>query len=89
MVASAPAPAVASPRARMTGEAGDAAVKGARRMYFEGRWYDGGVYDRYRMAAGATVTGPAAIEERESTVVVGPGERARVDEHANVVIELG
>ncbi len=31
------------------------------------------VYDRYRLALGATFTGPAIVEERESTVVVGPG----------------
>jgi hypothetical protein len=32
--------------------------------------------------------GPAIIEERESTVVVGPGARVEVDTYQNAVIWL-
>jgi N-methylhydantoinase A/oxoprolinase/acetone carboxylase beta subunit len=32
--------------------------------------------------------GPVIIEERESTVVVGPGARVEVDVYQNVVISL-
>ena len=35
------------------------------------------VYDRYRLGPGATFDGPAIVEERESTVVVGPECRRR------------
>ena len=31
------------------------------------------VYDRYRLGPGFTLTGPAVVEEKESTLVVGPG----------------
>ena len=31
------------------------------------------VYDRYRLGPGATLQGPAIVEERESTTVIGPG----------------
>ncbi|MFP6688414.1 MAG: hypothetical protein VCD31_03700 [Alphaproteobacteria bacterium] len=41
------------------------------------------------MAPGMEIAGPALIEERESTCVIGPGERARVDERRNLVAELG
>jgi len=46
------------------------------------------VYDRYKLAPGATFVGPAIVEERESTVVIGPGGRARVDELRNLRVEL-
>jgi N-methylhydantoinase A len=66
------------------------ARRGERRVLFEGHgWQTCSVYDRYALAAGATFSGPALIEERESTCVVGPGAQVRVDEMKNLVIELG
>ena len=67
------------------------ALKGTRRVYHpEWREYrNTPVYDRYRLAPGATFVGPAIVEERESTVVIGPGGRARVDDFLNLVVELG
>jgi N-methylhydantoinase A len=44
------------------------------------------VYDRYPLCPGATFDGPAVIEERESTVVLGPGCRAEVDGARNLVV---
>jgi N-methylhydantoinase A len=38
------------------------------------------IYDRYRLMAGAEFSGPAIVEERESTVIVDERARARVDE---------
>jgi N-methylhydantoinase A len=46
------------------------------------------VYDRYRLAPGAIFSGPAIVEERESTVVVGPRGRITVDEFRNVRVDL-
>jgi N-methylhydantoinase A len=46
------------------------------------------VYDRYALAAGARVEGPAIVEERESTTVLPPGAAATVDEYASLVAEL-
>jgi N-methylhydantoinase A len=46
------------------------------------------VYDRYRLTPGAVLQGPAIIEERESTVVVGPGAGVEVDAYRNVVVWL-
>jgi len=46
------------------------------------------VFDRYKLSAGAHFTGPAIIEERESTVVVGQDTSARVDAHGFLWIEL-
>jgi N-methylhydantoinase A len=47
------------------------------------------VYDRYRLPPGARLDGPAIVEERESTIVVGPRGRAEVDAAGNLVIAIG
>jgi N-methylhydantoinase A len=46
------------------------------------------VHDRYALAPGETLDGPAIVEERESTVVVPPAGRCRVDAHGSLVIDL-
>jgi N-methylhydantoinase A len=43
---------------------------------------------RYALAPGSTLDGPALLQERESTCVIGPGERVRIDEAYNVIAEL-
>jgi N-methylhydantoinase A len=65
--------------------------KGSREAYFAeaGGYTATPVLDRYALGPGATFEGPAIVEERESTLVVGPGARAHVDEHLNVIVEPG
>ena len=47
-------------------------------MYFDDAYVETPIYDRYRMGPGTQIDGPAIVEERESTTVVGPGaDRAR------------
>ena len=46
------------------------------------------VFDRYRLKPGTEIAGPAVVEERESTIVIGPSGRARVDEQLNVILDL-
>jgi N-methylhydantoinase A len=69
---------------------GGKALKGKRRAYFPERdgYVDTPVYDRYALGPGATFSGPAIVEERESTLIVGARGRGRVDEHSNVVVEF-
>ena len=69
----------------------DAARKGERPAFFpsEGGFVSTPVYDRYRLAPGSTMTGPAIIEERESTAIIGPGGRVRVDDGLNILVALG
>ena len=45
------------------------------------------VYDRYKLAPGAIFVGPAIVEERESTVVIGPGGRCTIDELRNLRVD--
>jgi N-methylhydantoinase A len=66
-------------------------AKGTRPAYFpEARGYvDTPVYDRYALTPGAAFTGPAIIEERESTTVAGPGARVSVDSRLTLILEPG
>jgi N-methylhydantoinase A len=66
------------------------ARKGSRPAYFpecEG-YVDTVIYDRYALEPGMEFAGPAIIEERESTLIMGAGGHARVDKRLNVIVEL-
>jgi N-methylhydantoinase A len=65
------------------------ALKGERQVYFgETGFAPCKVYDRYALKPGDSFEGPAVVEERESTTVVGPGAKAGVDRFHNLVIEM-
>jgi N-methylhydantoinase A len=68
----------------------ESARKGTRRAYVpeQGGMIDVAVYDRYRLGPGATFTGPAIVEERESTTVIGPGAMVSVDAEGNLTVEI-
>jgi N-methylhydantoinase A/oxoprolinase/acetone carboxylase beta subunit len=67
--------------------AGQAVAKGSRRAYFADGYLETPVYDRYGLSPGAVIAGPALIEERESTVVIGPHDTVKMDEFGNLVAE--
>ena len=69
------------------GENPEAAFKGRRRAYFDG-WVDCPLYDRERLACGNRLSGPAIIEQVDSTVVVHPGQLAHVDRFGNLIIQV-
>jgi N-methylhydantoinase A len=46
------------------------------------------VFDRFKLYAGAVLNGPAIIEEKESTIIVGEDAKASVDEYGFVWIDL-
>lgn len=66
------------------------ARKGNRQAYFSeyGGFLDTLIYDRYRLRSGMQFTGPAIVEERESTIVVRPDMQANVDRYGNVHLFL-
>jgi N-methylhydantoinase A len=47
------------------------------------------VFDRYALAAGDVLDGPALVEERESTCVIGVGDRVQVDKCHNLIATWG
>ena len=78
------------PRLAKTGGDPLSAVKGERRAFcaIAHDFVPHTVYDRYRLCAGAAFDGPAIIEERESTVVVGSERRVTLDEFGFLWIDL-
>ena len=72
---------------RMRGGDG-AREKQSRPVWFGDAFLECEVLDRYGLEPGTTVEGPVVVEERESTCVLGPGDRATVDERLNLVAEL-
>jgi len=64
--------------------------KGEREVYFSevNGFVDSAVYDRSRLKTGDSFPGPAVVEERESTSIVGPGEELTIDDGLNLVISL-
>lgn len=90
LTVSGPRPAVRLGAAARPGSKGRNAVKATRPAYFAeaGGFVPTRVYDRYALGPGATFDGPAIIEERESTAVIGPGARCRVDAGLAIVVDL-
>jgi N-methylhydantoinase A len=65
-------------------------LRSYRPAYFPelGGFRECAVYDRYALAAGETILGPAIVEERESTTVIPPGNTAAVSEAGNLIVTL-
>jgi N-methylhydantoinase A len=85
-----PAPHVTMHPAATAGGGARGALKGTRRAWFPeaDAYVDTPVYDRYALEPGAELSGPLIVEERESTAVVGPGGRCRIDAGLTLVVEL-
>ncbi len=64
-------------------------IKRTRPAYFPdaGGYVETPVYDRYALRAGMRFEGPAIVEERESTTVIGPRARVAVDARLNLLAE--
>jgi N-methylhydantoinase A len=66
-----------------------ASEKGQRQVYFAETGYAPcKIYNRYGLEAGSRFSGPAVIEERESTVVAGPDTTISVDAYLNLIIDI-
>lgn len=66
------------------------AEKGTRPVFFPdtGKTVQTKVWDRYALAAGVSIDGPAVFEENESTFIVGPGARARLLPDGSILAEI-
>jgi len=63
----------------------DAARRASRRAYFGG-WHETAVYDRLLLPVGATVSGPALLEQPDTTTLIEPGMTGRVDPYGNLIL---
>jgi N-methylhydantoinase A len=66
-----------------------AARIGERAVYFDGGWHKTPIYQREKLPAGATLAGPAIVQQLDSTTVLDPGATAKVDALSNLVIAVG
>ncbi|HOP85464.1 MAG TPA: hypothetical protein PKZ54_03170 [Syntrophorhabdaceae bacterium] len=75
---------------RKNGQSLEDAIKGKRLAYspIAKDFIPYTVYDRYRLFPEASFRGPAIIEERESTLVVGEDAHVRMDEYGFLWIDI-
>jgi len=66
------------------------AEKGSRSVYFEESkgFIDCPTYERSGLRANNVVTGPAIIEQMDTTTVIPPNQKAGVDRYGNIIIEV-
>ena len=66
------------------------AEKGTRPVFFPdtGKTVQTKVWDRYALAPGVSIEGPAVFEENESTFIVGPGAKARLLSDGSILAEV-
>jgi N-methylhydantoinase A len=66
------------------------AFKKNRRVYFEEYqdYVDCPTFERSRLKAGNEITGPAIIEQMDTTTVVPPDQNVKVDNYGNIIIEV-
>src|SRR5829696_6552105 len=66
----------------------DIAVKGKRRIHFDGRnSVEARLYERDRLDIGSVVASPAIIEQFDATTIIPPGWSARVDVYRNLILQ--
>jgi len=85
--ASGPKPDLILGKAKAEGSAADA-LKSKRDVWFGTAAVSAAVYDRYALAEGVLIQGPAIVEEEEATTVIPPGDRVRVDNVGNLRIRV-
>jgi N-methylhydantoinase A len=68
------------------GKPAEACRTGSRRVYAKGSYHDAFVYERLDLAEGASIAGPAILEQPDTTVFVDPGLSAVVDGFGNLIM---
>jgi len=58
-----------------------------RKVYFKDTWHTSAIYQKEDLWVGDEFSGPAIVEGRDSTIVIHPGQKAVVDEYANIIID--
>jgi N-methylhydantoinase A len=61
-------------------------VDAVRAVWFEGRWWDTPVLSRHALTTGQVMTGPAIVEQEDTTFVLDPGFEAVRDRQGNLVV---
>jgi N-methylhydantoinase A len=77
-----PREAAAAPSPRSVADA----VKGKRSVSFSGPAMDAVLYERDGLDVGATIAGPALVEQFDATTVIPPGWNGHVDGYGNLIL---
>jgi N-methylhydantoinase A len=65
------------------------ALTGSRPVFFDTDWVETPVYARERLPIDAAFSGPAIIEQMDTTIVLEPGDRVTGDTQGNLIIHVG
>ena len=63
---------------------------GSRDVFWreEGQWTETSLYAREKLLPGASIEGPAIIEQLDSTILIPPEMTASIDEYLNIIINI-
>ncbi|MSP67517.1 MAG: hydantoinase/oxoprolinase family protein [Alphaproteobacteria bacterium] len=91
LAATVPSPAGSGGASSWAGPVAGQARLGERPAFFPeaGGFVPTPIIDRYRVASGDVILGPAIVEERECTTVILPGDSATVSAAGNLIIAIG
>ncbi|HEY1296165.1 MAG TPA: hydantoinase/oxoprolinase family protein [Chloroflexota bacterium] len=61
-----------------------------REVYFGGRhgWLEAACFNRGELGAGAVVSGPAVLQQLDSTSVLAPTDTGRIDRFGNLIVDV-
>ncbi len=69
---------------------GDTSVENARidsrQLWVEGKWWEADIYSRLDLPEGASVPGPALLEQPDTTIFIDPDLAGEVDHFGNLII---
>lgn len=74
--------------AELKGDAQTPPLRARRRIYIDGTYHDAAVYDRQVLTWGHRFSGPAVVEQYDTTTFVPPGFDCRVDGYGMIIGEL-
>jgi N-methylhydantoinase A len=67
----------------------DEARHGSRPVYLEHAFVECPVYQRHRLPRNTTFSGPAIVEQADTTSYIAPGILVQVDAHSNLILHEG
>ncbi len=60
-----------------------------RQVWFETGWVETPIYHRSQLPLHSVLDGPAIVEQLDTSTVLEPGSRARLDVFGNLIVEVG
>ncbi len=61
-------------------------VTSERQVWVDGGWQTTRIHDRLALPIGARITGPAILEQTDTTIFIDPGLAGEVDDFGNVIV---